>query len=190
MRLDEETLAAVHEAEPDRAMDGAVVPRDPQVLHGDLQAPDVVVAHAVVLRQDDLDLIAADLQLPAQTEHHVRQPANFSHGCAFSSNLNDIHKLPSFVISGSWARRGSPGRPLFQNEDRAAPARLFPLSRQMIAAGDHHESLAGPQVVGPKGRGNVVQGILRRHIHAAARRPGCRCPGFRRRSTDGSRDPC
>jgi len=104
MRLDEKTFAAVHEAEPDRTMNGVVVPRTmngvvvprhPKVLHGNLQAPDVVVAHAVILRQDNLHFIAADLQFPAQTEHHIPQPADLGDGRAFRSNLHDIHKRPS-----------------------------------------------------------------------------------------------
>ena len=59
MRLDEEALATVYKPEMHRAVDLAVGPRHPKVLVGDLQSPDLVVAHAIVFRQDDLHRLAA-----------------------------------------------------------------------------------------------------------------------------------
>ncbi len=91
MRLDEEALAAVHEAEIDAAMHGVVVPRHPQVFERELQVEDLVIPQAVVLGQDDLHRVAANLQLPAQPEHDVAQPPHLGHGGALGCNLNDIH---------------------------------------------------------------------------------------------------
>ena len=59
MRVDEEALATVHMAEIHSAMDMVIEPRHPQVLVGDVQSPDLIVAHAIVFRQDDLDRVAA-----------------------------------------------------------------------------------------------------------------------------------
>jgi len=98
MGLDEEAFAAVNEAEPHRAMNSAVVPGHPQIFHADLQSPDLVVAHAIVFRQDDVNLVAADFQLPAQAEDHIAQSANFRYGGAFGGNLYDVHKPLSFFV--------------------------------------------------------------------------------------------
>ncbi len=92
VRLDEEALAAVHEPEPDSARDRPAIPRHPQVVIDDMQVPDLVVAHAVVLRQDDLDRVAADLQFAAQAEHHVRQTADLGHWRALGGDHDDIHR--------------------------------------------------------------------------------------------------
>src|ERR1019366_9020227 len=65
MRLDEKALAAMHEAEIDAAMHGVIVPRHPQVFERELQVEDLVMPQAIVFGQDDLDRVAANLQLPA-----------------------------------------------------------------------------------------------------------------------------
>src|SRR5436190_3602411 len=73
MRLDKEAFASVNEAEINAAMDGVIVPGNPKVLVSDLQVEDLIVPHAIVLGQDDLDRVAPDLQFPAQAEHDVAQ---------------------------------------------------------------------------------------------------------------------
>ena len=98
MRLNEKALAALDKAKPDRAVDSAVIPRHPQILHADLQAPNLVITHAVILGQDDMDFIATDFQFPAEAINHVRQPADFRHRGAFGSNLHNVHKLSPFFI--------------------------------------------------------------------------------------------
>jgi hypothetical protein len=65
MRLNEEALAAMHEAEIDTAMHGVFVPRNPQVFEREPQVEDLVMPQAIVFGQDDLDRIPANLQFPA-----------------------------------------------------------------------------------------------------------------------------
>ena len=91
VRLDEEALSPVHEAEIDAAVHRAAIPRHPEVLEAELQVEDLVVAQAVILGQDDLHRVAADLQFPAQAEHDVAQPADLGHGRALRRNHHDIH---------------------------------------------------------------------------------------------------
>src|SRR5208282_977957 len=52
VRLDEKTLAPVHVTEPYRAVNCPLIPRHPQVPVAGLQAPDIGVPHAGILRQD------------------------------------------------------------------------------------------------------------------------------------------
>src|ERR1043166_192217 len=54
MRFDKKTFAAVNKPEINAAMDGIVVPRHPKVIERDSQVIDMIVAQAIVLRQDDL----------------------------------------------------------------------------------------------------------------------------------------
>jgi len=91
VRLNEEALAAVHEAKPDGAPDAVVEPRDPEVLVAHLQAPDVVVPHAVVLREDDLHRVPADLQLAAQAEDHVAEAPDLGDRRALGGDHDDVH---------------------------------------------------------------------------------------------------
>ena len=91
LRVDEKTLAPVHEAEPDGRVDSAVVPGNPQVLIRLGQSPYLVVTHAVVLGQDDLDCIAAQFQLPAQSKNHIGKTAHFGHRRQFRRNHHDKH---------------------------------------------------------------------------------------------------
>ncbi len=87
--LDEEALAVVDEAEIDGAVDGPLVPGDPEVAIDLVQLEDVVVAQVVVLGQDDLDVIAADRQLAAQPEDHVRQSADLGHWGHLRGDVDD-----------------------------------------------------------------------------------------------------
>ncbi len=101
MRLDEEALAAVHEAEIDAAMDGVVIPRHPQVFERELQVEDLVIPQAIVFGQDDLHRVPPNLQFPAQPEHDVAQPPHLGHGGALGSNHYDIHIRVSYTLR-SW----------------------------------------------------------------------------------------
>src|SRR6266571_1183709 len=89
MRLDEKAFAPVHEAEPDRSGDAAVVPRNPQVFVGLGQPKNLVVTHAVILGQKDLQCVAAQFQRPAQSVHHVGQTAHFGYRRQFWRDHHD-----------------------------------------------------------------------------------------------------
>src|SRR6266487_1183172 len=102
VRLDEETLAAVNEPEIHAAMNGVMIPRHPEVLEVRLQIENLIVAQAIVLRQDDLHGIAPDFQLAGQPEHHVAQAAHLGYGSALRRDLDDIH-FPDFLSSPDYA---------------------------------------------------------------------------------------
>jgi hypothetical protein len=59
VRVDEEATPAVNEAEPHRAVDESAVPGDPQVVVSHGERVDLVVAHAVVLGEDDVNRVAS-----------------------------------------------------------------------------------------------------------------------------------
>ncbi len=86
MRLYEKTLSPLYEAKPDIAPDGSAVPGYPQIAISDVQTPDMVIAHAIVLGQYYLDVVAPYLQLSGEPEDHISQPPHFCYGGAFSRN--------------------------------------------------------------------------------------------------------
>jgi len=94
MRLDEETLPSVCKAEIHGAMDGATVPGHPKIVVGFREAPDLVVAQRIVLRQDDLDVIAADFLFLGQPEDDVRKTTDFGDRCDFRGDVHDEHRRP------------------------------------------------------------------------------------------------
>ena len=91
MRFDEEAFAAMNEAEINAAMNAVIVPGNPQIFERKPQIEDLVVAQAVVFRQDNLDVIPANFQFAAQPKHDVAQSAHFGNGSAFGSNHYDVH---------------------------------------------------------------------------------------------------
>ena len=109
VRLDKETLAPFHESEPDRTVDRTAEPGDPEIVIGHSQAEDPVVPHAVVLGQDDLDRVTAQLQLSAQTEHHLAQTARLGDWCAFGCDHDD-EQFRRLTFAPSRARAGRDGR--------------------------------------------------------------------------------
>ena len=82
------------EAKINTAMHGAAKPRHPEILVGQRQPEDLVVAQAVVLRQENFDAVAADLQLAREAEDHVAQPADLRDRRAFRRDHRDIQRLP------------------------------------------------------------------------------------------------
>ena len=91
VRLDEEAFAALDEAEPHGAVNGAAVPRYPEVLVGHRQPDDPVIAKAVVLRQHDLDRVAAQLKLATKPEHHIAQAARLRNRGALARDHHHEH---------------------------------------------------------------------------------------------------
>ena len=106
VRLDEEALAAVDPAEPHRAMNRAGEPRHPQIVVGDRQPVDPVIAQAVVLGQHDLDRVAPQLKLPAEPEHDITEPTGVRDRRALGSDHHDEHEP---TTSADHARTGSAG---------------------------------------------------------------------------------
>jgi len=81
--LDEKALAPVDKAEPHGAGHGRAVPRHPEIFIDFMQAPDLVVPHAIVLGQNDLDRVPTDLDLTAQPVDHIGEPTDFGYGSQF-----------------------------------------------------------------------------------------------------------
>jgi hypothetical protein len=91
VRINEVALPPVDKAEEHGAMDRAAIPRHPQILIRDLQPVNLVVAQAIVFREDDLDGVAANFQLAGEAEDDVAQPADFGDRRALGCDLDDIH---------------------------------------------------------------------------------------------------
>ena len=98
VRIDKIAFPAMHKAEPDRARNSAAVPGYPQVVIGWLQPPDVVIPHAVILGQNDLDGVAANLQFSAQAKNHICQTTDFGNRGTFRCHHHDIHSASSFKL--------------------------------------------------------------------------------------------
>ena len=98
VRFDEEAFSTMNEAEIHRAMDGPLVPGHPEVLVDLMQLEDVVVAQAVVLGQDDLDMVATDGKLATDAEDHVRKPAYLGHRRHFWRDMHNVETGPVRVI--------------------------------------------------------------------------------------------
>src|SRR5690349_815190 len=70
VRFDKETLEAIHPAEVNVAMDPVLIKGHPKIAVALGQTPNAVVAHAIVLGQDNLDGVAANLQFLGQAMDH------------------------------------------------------------------------------------------------------------------------
>ena len=98
MGFDEEALTPMDEPEPDGTEDLLIVPRDPELFPDLVKAPDLVVPHAVVFGQDDLDRATADFQLAAQPKKNISKPPDLRHGSQFRRNHCNEHAGPSFRV--------------------------------------------------------------------------------------------
>ena len=108
MRLYEKALPAMDEAEPDGAMDDIVVPGNPEIFVSDLQAPDLVVAHTIILGQYDFDGVTSNLELSAQAVDHISETPDLGDWGTFRCEHHDVHgkNLGSLVF------RVSPTHPI------------------------------------------------------------------------------
>ena len=75
LRFNEITAPPVNHAEEDGAANAVPHPRDPEIMVGDVESPDLVIPEAVVLRQNDFDIVAANLEFSAQTEDDIGEPS-------------------------------------------------------------------------------------------------------------------
>ena len=89
VRLDEEALAPMHEAEEDGAVDGPLEPGHPEVAIDLVQFVDLIVAQVGVFGQDDLDMVAADGVFAADAEDHVCQAADLGHRGHLGGDVDD-----------------------------------------------------------------------------------------------------
>ena len=89
--LDKEALQVIDHPEIDITMDRLVVIGYPQIPVAFGQAPDAIVAHAVVLGQDDFHRVAANGQFLGQSLNDIRQPADFGGRRAFWRDHDNKH---------------------------------------------------------------------------------------------------
>ena len=94
-----------------------------------MQSPDLVVPHAIVFRQNDLNRVTADFQLTAEAEDYVGQPTDLGDRRAFGSDFNNEHgqsgSLVGLVVDG-----GSGITHRLDKSARAAAADSFAASQQ------------------------------------------------------------
>ena len=98
VRLDEKTVPAVDVAGPDRAMNEPAVPRHRQVMVVNGQPVDLIVAHAVVLGEDDVHPVTAPLELAAEAEDDLAQSTRLRHRSALRRNHYNEHTQPSALF--------------------------------------------------------------------------------------------
>ena len=96
VRINEKTFQPFHESEVDVAMNPLVMVWDQEVAIRFCEAPDAVVAHAIIFGEDDLDRIAANAKFTREALHDVPEAAHFGGGSAFGCDHYDEH--------GGWGR--------------------------------------------------------------------------------------
>jgi hypothetical protein len=91
MGFDKETPSPMYEAEEDRAVYPLIMKRDPEVMKCLLKPVNMVISHAVILGEYDLDGIPPDLKLTAESEDHISKTTNFGHRSTLCCNHDDKH---------------------------------------------------------------------------------------------------
>src|SRR5690349_8829385 len=99
--VDKETLQTVGESEVNIAMDPMVMIGHPEVAEAFGQAPNAVVAQAIVFGQYDFDGVAADRKLLGETLDNIPQPSDLGDRGALRRDHGDEHKrLNRFQLAG------------------------------------------------------------------------------------------
>ena len=75
-------------------MERLAAPGHPKVVVAELRPPHILVTHAPVFRQHDLNRMTPDLELAAQPEHHIAKAAGLGHRRALGCNHHDVHDSP------------------------------------------------------------------------------------------------
>ena len=63
-----------------------------------MQTPDLVVPHAVILGQNDLDGVPAYLKLATKTENHISEAANLGDRRELRGNHDNEHEKPCLDV--------------------------------------------------------------------------------------------
>ena len=154
-------------AEPHRAMNRAAKPRHPQIVVGDRQPVDPVIAQTVVLGQHDLHRIAPQFKLPTEPEHNITKPH----------------------------RRARPARTQPPPSPRTRPTSLSRRARSPSRAPSAHQGCSSPMSSAPRPCERARFGLSHPGSAAPAprparaRRPRARfCPAYGPRS--GGRRSC
>jgi hypothetical protein len=100
MRFDKKAFSSVDETEKDRAMHPSLIKRDPQVVIGHFQPVDLIIPHAVVFRQNDLDIVSPDIEFVAETVNNICEAPHFGGRGTFRSDHDYVHMLPLVGING------------------------------------------------------------------------------------------
>src|SRR5208283_690853 len=94
MRLNKKTFSSMDKTEKNRAMHPVVIKRDPKVPIDHLQSVDMVIPHAVVFRQDDLDKVSPNFEFVAEPVNNVRESSHLCNRGTFRRDHYYIHFLP------------------------------------------------------------------------------------------------
>jgi hypothetical protein len=94
MGLDEEAFPSVDEPEEDRTVDPVIVKGNLEVVVHPSETVDMIVAHTVVFRKDDLYAVPPQLKFVAEPVNYVCKTTNFGSRRTFRRNTDDEH-LPS-----------------------------------------------------------------------------------------------
>ena len=93
VRVDKKTFQPFHEPEVDIAMNPLVVVWDPEIAVSFCEAPDAVVAHAIIFGEDNLDWIATNAKFTGEALDNVTEAADFCGRSAFGRDHYDEHGL-------------------------------------------------------------------------------------------------
>jgi hypothetical protein len=91
MGINEKTPAAVDKAEENRAVDHTAVIGNPEIIKYLLKRVYVVITHAVILGEYDLNVIPPYFEFTAESVYNIAEAAYFGHGRAFRRNHDNIH---------------------------------------------------------------------------------------------------
>jgi len=82
---------AANTTKPNRAVDEALVPGDPQVLVCNGHPFDLIVVQAVVFGQDDFNRVPAQVELSTQPENDFSKPSGLCDWGTLAGDHNDVH---------------------------------------------------------------------------------------------------
>lgn len=94
VRIYEKTFPAMNEAEKNGAMHPPVVKRHPQVAIRFLEAVNLVVSHAVVFWEYDLDGVASDFEFVREPVYYIPEASDLCHRSALRGYEDDKQVSP------------------------------------------------------------------------------------------------
>ncbi len=93
MGVYEEAFSAVDKTEEHGTIHLVIIKGDPEIVIDFPETVDVVVAHAVVLGEDDLDRVSPYLDLMGQSVYHIRKSAHLCNRCTLGCDGYDEHMV-------------------------------------------------------------------------------------------------
>src|SRR3990172_5431260 len=120
--INKKTLSPMYKAKVHGTVKPLLIIGHPQIIHHFMKLIDLVMPHAVILWQNYLYIMSANLQLTAQPIHHIAKPSNLCYWRTLRSYLCNIHDLLKLLIFFIFLLKRIP---TMLNPVQAAGSRLY-----------------------------------------------------------------